>query len=274
MPIALSDKDYVKITVDKDGCQYMKGGAKPKVSVTYKETTLTEGKDYKVKYSGNTKAGEKATATLTGKGSYSGKADAEYTVEKCDIRDLIVNISDRAESAKKDDYKKAVITFSDENGKDQKLKKDTDYTAVFPEYDKAPVSGQSIEVTLTGTGDNYTGTAKVTYRIKDIKKDISKAKITIHAGKPYDYTGKKITPSKADISISLNKFKVPDDGYVTTGCCNNIKKGKATLILKGTGSYYGEKKVTFRIGAVKIESIWNGLLNLLQKINQRDCFRR
>ncbi len=49
-----------------------------------------------------------------------------------------------------------------------------------------------------------------------------------------------------------------------TGYYCNIKKGTAYLTLKGTGSYYGERKAAFKIGATRLSDIWGGIMRLLQ----------
>ncbi len=42
---------------------------------------------------------------------------------------------------------------------------------------------------------------------------------------------------------------------------NNINKGKATVIVKGTGNYGGTKTVTFTIGSKGILWWWRNLFN-------------
>lgn len=52
----------------------------PDVSVTYSETKLMKGTDYKVTYSGNTKPGI-GTVTITGTGSYIGTVTKTFTIK-------------------------------------------------------------------------------------------------------------------------------------------------------------------------------------------------
>ena len=54
--------------------------------------------------------------------------------------------------------------------KNQKLTANRDYKAEFTASGNAPKAGSLITVKLTGTGDNYAGTATVTFRIKSAEK--------------------------------------------------------------------------------------------------------
>ncbi len=261
----LSDKAYAKATVSKAGLSYKKSGAKPEIRVIYKGQTLQEGTDYKVKYSNNKKAGETAICTVQGKGSYKGKQEVSFKVQKCNISSLSASAADRTASKKADDFKKTAITFTDEDGADQKLKAGQDYEAVFTPKSGTPQTGEVISINLTGKGENYTGTAEVTFRIKDADYDLSKAKCVVHEGRAYDYTGEKISPSKNELKITIKQSTVSEDSYDITGYYNNVNTGTATLTIKGKGGYYGEKKVKFKIGATALEKLWGGVLRILKK---------
>ena len=54
----------------------------PKVTVKADGTTLVEGTDYAVVYENNTNAGDKAVATVTGEGNYSGTVSKNFTIAK------------------------------------------------------------------------------------------------------------------------------------------------------------------------------------------------
>ena len=69
-------------TVTVSGTHTYNGSAiTPEVTVTLGEKTLTKDTDYTVSYSDNVNAGT-ATVTITGKGDYTGKASATFTIAK------------------------------------------------------------------------------------------------------------------------------------------------------------------------------------------------
>ena len=75
----------------------------------------------------------------------------------------------------------------------------------------------------------------------------SKSKITVNA-KPY--TGKEVEIGKDDIKVMYKGTELiykKDYDIIKDSYKNNIKKGKATVTIKGCGEYVGEKTVTFTI---------------------------
>ena len=68
--ITLSEKSYI----------YIGNPQKPKVTVTMHGTTLTENKDYTIRYENNTAVGT-ATVTVTGAGLFCGQTAIPYTIQ-------------------------------------------------------------------------------------------------------------------------------------------------------------------------------------------------
>ena len=68
--ITLSEKSYI----------YTGKPQKPKVTVTMHGTTLTENKDYTIRYENNTAVGT-ATVTVTGAGLFCGQTAIPYTIQ-------------------------------------------------------------------------------------------------------------------------------------------------------------------------------------------------
>ncbi|MBR5376285.1 MAG: Ig-like domain-containing protein, partial [Lachnospiraceae bacterium] len=236
------------------------GGAKPEAVVKYNGKKLTPGKDYTVTYTGHKSLGE-ATATIKGKESFKGSVPVTFSVVKRDINTISPNIADVVYSAKKDAYKKTSIMFVDSCFKDQKLKKDSDYTLTFTgDHGDAPAAGTQIKVVIEGKG-NYTGKIDASYRIIDKDHDLTKAKVTVNGGKAYDYTGNEIRPALSDIKVTLNGAALKDDCYEILGYYNNVKKGNSAYIrLRGKGEYAGVKMVKFKIGAAFLEKMWDGII--------------
>ena len=142
------------------------------------------------------------------------------------------------------DYEKTVAYTYKESGK---TVADND---VVPER-------TTIVVTVTGKG-KYTGTVTGEYRV--VAKDIGKVTASVE---PKTYTGRSVTLSDGDITFKSGKTVLKDVTYIIdeSSYKNNVKKGKATVIIKGTGEYGGTKKITFTIGSKGFLWWWRNLSN-------------
>ncbi len=116
------------------------------------------------------------------------------------------------------------------------LVKDRDYTL---QYFSNIERGMAL-ILASGTG-NYTGSLRIYFHI--VKASVKKARIT-GLKKTYRYTGKKIRPA----------IKVKKDGVVlkkkrdyTVTVKKNVRRGTASLTIKGKGNYKGKKTVKFAI---------------------------
>ena len=112
--------------------------------------------------------------------------------------------------------------------------------------------GTVIKVTADGTG-NYKGMIEGEYRITS--SSISKAKVKVAA---QIYTGEEICPGKDELTVTVGGIKLGDDDYEIISYSNNIKKGNATMVIKGVGNYGGTKTVKFKIQTRKFLWWWRG----------------
>ena len=258
---------------------YTKGGSTPEVNLSFDGTELTAKKDYTVSYSNNKKiAGstdaKKPTITIKGKGNFKGTKTISFNITKRNLTEEPVNIlvSDMPYVNKAGKYiSKPVLT--DSNGK--RLAAGTDYEktiiytlvsdgtsgnaaddAARTTNDAAqsgtvlnktsiPAIGSLIKVTITGKG-SYEGTMEATYRIAS--SSFSSAKITIA---PQSYTGSAVTLTEKDITVKLGKDTVltygKDYEIVEGSYKNNVKKGTASVMIRGMDNYAGTKTVKFKI---------------------------
>ena len=268
----LDDSKYATVTLDpasldeKGQAPFTRGGAKPDVIVSYNGVKLKKGRDYTVSYKKNGKAGNIAALTVKGAGGYSGTVTKTFTVSQRKLSDLIVIVNDRVESDKAKDYEKTpILFFTRDTFVDQKLKK-TDYTATFMEASEKikPKAGDIISVNIMAKpGGNYTGELSASFKITNKNKDIGRAKIVIHKGKAYGYTGKEIRPDGADVVVKLGTDTVGSDKYDIT-YYNNVNRGSAAMVLTGKNGYDGKKIVRFRIGGSKAENKCDGLIQTIQ----------
>lgn len=252
---------------------YGKKGAKASVLVSYNGITLKEGKDYKLSYKNNKTVGAKATVTITGAGDFTGKlvlADC-YKVVKADLSTLNITANDVVFVNKAGKFMSAPV-ITDASG--AKLANNKDYTLKYylinadgTETEKnktetvkldngVPVS---IKVVATANGNNYVEGTKVSAVYRVVPASIATAKVTVKA---QVYTGKAITLKETDFTQVVLKdgtkltygkdFEIVEGSYV-----NNIKKGTASVTIKGIGNYGGTRKVTFKITSRTMAWWWN-----------------
>ena len=263
-----------RISIDYDKTVlFMKGGAKPVITVTFKIgddkfKKLVEGRDYRVSYKNNKAYGGGRTpiAVVSGTGNFKGKRELPFVIEEKPLDNVVLLADDKPFKNKANSYTtKVTLTDEDEknlsSGKD--YEKDIKYTYVEDTVvtvngaeltrkkgeavDKQDIIPANTVIRVTATakaGSGYTGTISGTYRI--IKANISSAKVTIP---PQVYTGKRITLSENDIKVVIKGKRLQADDYEIAGYANNINKGTAKVILRGTGNYGGLKTQTFKIKA-------------------------
>lgn len=231
------------ITYDfTDAYAYQEGKA-PKVvfSLKYGGKALKKGTDYTVSYEdsqGNMITQISALGDyvmkVKGAGSYEGDLSFAFSV-----------VNQTPVSALKIG-KIPAVTYNGEEHRPAltvKYGKDTltagkDYTV---EYDHNIQAGTA-SVILTGKGE-YIGTRKIPFKITGIPIK----KVQVEGLRARKYTGKDIEQPSLQLSFNDENLKKNED--YTVGYANNIKAGKASVLLKGTGGYSGTVKKSFTISA-------------------------
>ena len=266
LPYNIKENPYNQFNVTMDSTAiYAKGGSKPKPVVTLGTMELKEGVDYTLSYKNNGVVNDGLnpkkvpTAIIKGKGNFIGTVkDTTFSIVAQDISKLTMSAQDKAYSTKKNGWKSA-ITITDLDGR--KLAAGKDYNKVTYTYANdtmigntlktegqviAPTDvlpqGTSVKVTAEGI-KNYYGPISCEYMI--VKKNISTMKFSVGNK---TYTGKAICPDKSEIIIPAD---MTENDYEIVTYKNNVKKGTATVVLKGVGNYGGTKNVTFKIKARK-----------------------
>ncbi len=241
-----------------------------KVTYTRKGDTLTlqEGRDYKVTYSGNKKVGSNAKFIISFLGNYRGikKQTGTFTIEKADLKDATVIIPDAVYNKKPGIYKSVPYVIEPETGR---LIKASAYTVTYYTDQNRNVemkgknkvsSGDTVYVKIEAKeNSNYRSDKPLikTYQVTNAI-NLSKAKVSFMSSvtgdltKSIEYTGQKITDCEIKVLID---GKPVDENMVVT-YVNNIDKGKATVIVTGTGKpgckYTGCKKAAFNIVAYNL----------------------
>ncbi|MCR5672006.1 MAG: chitobiase/beta-hexosaminidase C-terminal domain-containing protein, partial [Butyrivibrio sp.] len=250
MPLSLgtAGKNSESVVISDVSKEYNGKIQKLKTTVLYRINdtdeyiTLKEGKDFTYDYSRVAAAANDYTVKVVGKGNYTGEATfIESIFEKgtrTDISKLKVK-SIKAQNATGEEIEPELeITDS---AKGYILVNHEDYEA---EYFNNVAAGTAT-VVITGTGDSYTGTKTLTFKIKGIA--ISKAKLE---AEKYVFTGSEIIPEftvtyQAGKNAPVEELNAPDDFEVSYS--NNINKGKGRIVLKGHGRFTGTVTRTFTI---------------------------
>lgn len=277
--------DKIRVT-SSDGSEtlfanYQKAGAQPDLIVKYDDVTLRKGRDYTVKYSGNTKyPATKASVTITGKGNYSSKLSKKFSVTQRTFSTadgIRVIANNKAYSSKANQYKTTVRVY-DYSGKLLKAGTDYDSNILYMQNGKEltsshPKVGESVTVRVTGKGGYTSDSIDATYTIlaSGAADDIGKATIKI---KNQDYnSGKAVSITSADqisqavigksktaLAFSTDNGSTGDFMVLSGSYVGNTNKGTAQVTFVGINRYSGTKTVKFKIGRRSIADIWFGWL--------------
>ena len=139
---------------------YTGSAIEPTVTVNVGNKTLTAGTDYTVTYKDNTNVGT-ATATVTGKGNYTGSVEAKFNITaKALTASMVHDIAAQTYTGSP-----IVPELTVKDG-ETALSKDTDYTVKYQNN----LNAGTATVTLTGKG-NYSDSVSKTFTIK--QKDVT-----------------------------------------------------------------------------------------------------
>lgn len=273
------DGDMQVNVEDGDGYAFKNGGVTiSDLLVTCDGDTLIPGKDYKVTYSGNKKicTDNKAKCTISFKGNYKGSKSLvrkfHITPAVLDDVDQItgsvsVAAGDMVYTGKRGAYKS--VPYVTVNGA---LLKSSDYkVSYYKDPDRKQVidgktaessvelvgqDSQTVYVKIEGKG-NYEGVLTAEYNVYKLAEgdiDLARAKITIVGGNKQVYTGEGVMPDIEILYKSGTEWKKVDPNdigtYVKVTYINHVNKGKATVMVNGTGGKYaGSKTAIFTIVA-------------------------
>lgn len=265
----LSDPDKkMTVTVEKE-VPYAKGGSKPKVTLMFGNIQLAEGIDYKVSYKNNkgitATAKSVPTVTISGKGKFKGTLMPEsFVIHKQDLKKMNITSADKTFQNKKNIYKTSV-TITDLDGKKLGPGKDYNKNLEYTYSNETKLvdgtvrkAGEAVKatdiipantwITVTAKASEngtYIGEISDEYRIVPV--DIKGAKVKIDNKQ---YTGQEIILEKSEIKVTIKGYTLkPEEFEVIEGSYkNNLKKGTASVTIKGTGNNYGgTKTVNFKI---------------------------
>lgn len=221
---------------------------------------LTEGRDYTLAYSNNKKAG-RAKCKISFIGNYKGvKAiTEEFTINPFDLKDFDVDniiVTDKVSGGKPRTYKSVPYIVENETNV---LIKSSEFKFTYYLEDKTTemkgsagklTSGKVwVKIEPKNSNGNYKGDpVYVSYNVRENGTDLSKAKVTFTPNK-VPYTGSPLTPV-----CNIDDTPISENDKLEVRYLNNVNKGKATVIVIGTGdTYVGSKTATFTITASDIK---------------------
>jgi hypothetical protein len=233
---AYIDISTATITASAQSFVYTGKAIKPTVTVTNGTDTLKSGTDYTVTYENNTNAGT-ATVKISGAGSFSGSATAQFTITAADFTKAEATLDKTSYTYSGTAFKPAVTVKLGTTV----LKSDTDYSVAYTDNTNAGTA----TVTITGKG-NYSGTLTKTFKISS--KSISKAKASIPKAS-YTYSGKALKPT---VTVKLGDKKLVSGTDYKVTYKNNTNVGTATITVTGKGNYSGTLTKTFKVTSKSI----------------------
>ena len=249
---------YFTDTVDESNeCFYTGSAIRPGVKIVDEKSgaTLRQGADYVVTYSDNTNAGT-ATVSIRGIGSYTSSMDKTFTIKPVEMEDVMVNLTNASNTFTYTGSQIMPTIRSITYGNYTLASNDT-YNVAYGANTNVADGGT---ISITSTGNNFTGTKEVAFTIapKDISKSatafandivLSADGETVASIPTQSYTGTTITPDillQYKVSATDTKALALNTDY-TVLIENNIDPGVATMTFTGTANYTGTVKQNFTI---------------------------
>lgn len=234
---------------DIDAQTYTGNAIKPTLTVTDGNAALALNTDYTVAYTDSIDAGT-ATATITGKGNYTGSAVKNYTIGAMSISGFTVSVDASQTYTYSGQAHKPRVTVSNASDGAQ-LAINTDYTVAY----RDSINAGTATVTVTGKG-NYTGTKEATYTINPL--DASQTEITLEATS-FVYNGEEQTPAVTSVSFGTTPTVVPtitsSDYDVTYSNNINASETAPTVTVTFKGNFTGTASTTFVITKANLTNV-------------------
>lgn len=201
-----------------------------KITLTYQEMTLKEGKDYTISYSENKNAGN-AIMKISGLGNYQGEIIKNFQITPREVSATVIS------EVKDQLFTGTVIEPKPEiRLQEVVLEENKDYTLSYENNRNAGLA----TILITGK-NNLTGSKKISFSI--LPCDISKTTLEGFQEVVY-YTGREIIQ---EIAILWNNQKLEENIDYRVEYSNHIAAGKAVMAIQGMGNFTGILKKEYVI---------------------------
>lgn len=225
--------DMAKAKVKLSATSYIYDGKahSPSLTLTYGTTTLRNGKDYKLTYHNNVKAGT-ASVHIESTNAHASSKDVTYKILPRAIYAKSIHVDAIPSKTYTGSAQKPLPLL---NYGTTRLKNGIDYTLSY----KNNIKAGTAQLIIKGKG-NYGGRLTKNF-------SIHKRKLTSVSSKPLatrTYTGsaQKPLPLLKDGSVTLKNGR-----DYTLSYTHNVNPGIAKVIAKGKGNYTGSMTKTFKI---------------------------
>ena len=283
-------RDKVTVTGTGTSTYTSAGAVLNDLTVTWQGTELTNGKDYKVTYSGNKKVNAAAKYTISFKGNFKNKVTGTFKVDQAvldkDTAEVVIPDKVCKENAacksapyvtvgnvivKASEYEVTYCVGNPEGSYNSAPKVQFGSETSKTVYVKIKAKGKNYK---TGTGNELTGQYTVWKKGSSLK-DISKAKVTFYTKDTcadsdkttkFQYTGEEVVPAGVKVTIGNDGKNYADQCDILY--VNNVNKGKVTVIVnpKADSNLMGSKKASFSITAKNASGLDTSVLRTLMNL--------
>lgn len=249
----IAPADIRAVYVDSLSSTYMAGGAKIYPELKYLTDngsyTLKYGVDYKLEWSRNNKPGN-GTLAIYGKGNFTKRSTRNFTIAQGNLNDTVMVLQSKQFKAdQKGSSYMAKVKIYDVSGKT--LTPDKDYALEYYDETKGIIIDKTTPKGAVGYGDlitvvarpgskgNYKGSVRCQYYALDTSIPITK--VTVTSIPVQEYTGEEIRPQ-----VTIGGLTEGID-YEVSAYYNNVRKGTATVLIRGKYRYSGYRLIKFKI---------------------------
>ncbi|MDD3413503.1 MAG: CAP domain-containing protein [Lachnospiraceae bacterium] len=226
-----NDPAYQK---DMGGYLYNGSAIKPKICVSTLDGEILTTKYYNVAYKNNKNAGL-GIIIVTGKKPYKGSLKLYFTIEKKNIEDDNIIITDNIKKEFTGSYINPKVNITNQipilgttKVKKVKLRKKNDYKVYFSDNYHQGIAS----ITIIGS-NNYTGARSMQFQIEP--KTIEKG-ITVKGIGKYKFQGEPVRPA---IELKYKNYCMKEERDYSYIISNNEAPGKGIIKIIGKGDFKG-----------------------------------
>lgn len=233
--------DMAKAKVKLSATSYIYDGKahSPSLTLTYGTTTLRNGKDYKLTYHNNVKAGT-ASIHIESTNAHASSKDVTYKILPRAIYANSIHVDAISSKTYTGSAQKPLPLLKDGS---VTLKNGRDYTLSYTHN----VNPGIAKVIAKGKG-NYTGSKTVSFTIA--KRKVSTLKLSHITDRVYNGCAQKPIPR-----LTSGKTLLKNGIHYTLTYKNNVTPGTATVKITGKGNYTGSMTKTFKIKKRNITTV-------------------
>ncbi len=269
-PVKVTDVSQFKLSIP-EAVDYSPSGAVIHPQIRYGSVLLTEGKDYKLSFSANKKAGQgKYKVTFLGNYKGSKALSGTYLIAKAPLEGAAMLLEDKVYTGKPGTYVSAPIIAVD-----GVILAKSNYTVSYYDETGAEINNkhkltlgdaESARITVKVSAkeqSSFTGDLTGSYLVRKSSPSqlsLAGAKILGKNGKSLAaqiYSGGEVEPEiMVQVKSGGNWIKVDETAY-SVSYAGNTDKNTARLVVtaKTDSGYVGSKSISFKINALGMKEL-------------------